>query len=60
VGGGDGQDPDDEAARAFRRLRLEGIGEERRALIRLRNEGSISDDAFHRIERDLDLSEERT
>ncbi|WP_242342636.1 Na+/H+ antiporter [Anaeromyxobacter terrae] len=55
----DGRDPGAEEARAFRRLRLEGIREERRELIRLRNEGALDDDAFQRIERDLDLAEER-
>ena len=32
---------------------------QRNALVRLRNEGTISDEALHRIERDLDLEETR-
>jgi len=47
------------AARGLQRLRLEGVGAERRELIRLRNAGAIDDDVFHRLERDLDLEEQR-
>jgi len=32
---------------------------QREALVRLRDEGEISDEALHRIERDLDLEESR-
>ncbi len=47
------------AARGSQRLRLEGVDAERRELIRLRNEGAIDDDVFHRLERELDLEEQR-
>jgi CPA1 family monovalent cation:H+ antiporter len=47
------------AARGLQRLRLEGIDAERRELIRLRNAGAIDDDVFRRLERDLDLEEQR-
>jgi CPA1 family monovalent cation:H+ antiporter len=38
-----------------RRLRLELLRAERRALIRLRNEGIISDEVLHHLERELDV-----
>jgi hypothetical protein len=47
------------AARGLQRLRLEGVDAERNELIRLRNAGAIDDDVFHRLERDLDLEEQR-
>ncbi len=40
---------------ARRRLRAEVLRAERRSLIRLRNEGAISDDVLHHLERELDL-----
>ncbi len=44
-------DPDDEAEC---RLRIETLGAERRALIRLRNEGAISDEVLLDLEQELD------
>ena len=44
-----------EQADAQRRLRHEALTAERRTLIRLRNQGEISDDVMHHIERELDL-----
>jgi CPA1 family monovalent cation:H+ antiporter len=38
-----------------RRLRLEALRAERRALIGLRNEGAISDEVLHHLERELDV-----
>jgi CPA1 family monovalent cation:H+ antiporter len=38
-------------------LRLAAIAAQRRALSRLRHDGEISDDAFHRLEEELDWSE---
>ena len=32
---------------------------QRREIVRLRNEGTISNDMMHRIERELDLEDER-
>jgi CPA1 family monovalent cation:H+ antiporter len=40
---------------ARRRLRAEMIGAERRMLVRLRNEGAISDDVLRELELELDL-----
>jgi NhaP-type Na+/H+ and K+/H+ antiporter len=44
---------------AFQRLTIELLKAQRKTLVRLRNEGHISDEAMHRIERDLDLEESR-
>jgi len=44
-----------EQADAQRRLRQEALTAERRALIALRNNGEISDDVMHHIERELDI-----
>ena len=44
-----------EAAEAFRRLRHETLAAERQAVIRLRNEGVISDEVLHRLEHELDV-----
>jgi Na+/H+ antiporter len=55
-----GDEPSDAAAaRGTQRLRLAGVDAERRELIRLRNAGAIDDEVFHRLERDLDLEEQR-
>jgi CPA1 family monovalent cation:H+ antiporter len=42
-----------------REIRRPVIGAEREALLRLRAEGSIDDDVLRRLERDLDLEEQR-
>lgn len=44
-----------ESAEAFRRLRHETLAAERHAVIRLRNEGVISDEVLHRLEHELDV-----
>jgi len=44
-----------EAAAAQRRLRHEALVAERRVVIRLRDEGVISDEVLHRIEHELDV-----
>ena len=44
---------------SMHRLKLELIAAERERVVDLRNEGAISDDVMHRIERDLDLEELR-
>src|SRR5687767_15881274 len=46
-------------SRSYQRLLRELLLAQRNALVRLRNEGTISDEALHRIERDLDLEETR-
>lgn len=44
---------------AYQRLVRELLEAQRRAIVRLRNEGAISDDVMHRIERELDLEDSR-
>jgi CPA1 family monovalent cation:H+ antiporter len=39
------------------RLRIDGICAQRELLVQLRREGHISDDAFHRLEEELDWAE---
>ena len=55
-----GEEEDLEArAAAFQRFRVELLGAEREAILRLRSEGEIGDEVMRRIERDLDLEESR-
>jgi CPA1 family monovalent cation:H+ antiporter len=49
----------EERSQAYQRLSRELLVAQRGALVRLRDEGEISDEALHRIERDLDLEETR-
>jgi monovalent cation/hydrogen antiporter len=56
--GDDGDGLEDRSA-AYQRLLRELLRAQRKTLIILRNEGKISDEAMHRIERDLDLEESR-
>jgi hypothetical protein len=57
----DGEDDGaiEEGSQAFQRLRHQALEAERQEIVRLRNEGRISDDIMHRIERDLDLEDTR-
>jgi CPA1 family monovalent cation:H+ antiporter len=43
----------------YQRLRRELLEAERSAVVALRREGRISDDVMHRVERDLDLEDQR-
>lgn len=43
----------------IQRMRADGLGAERRAIIELRNRGDIGDEVLHKIERELDLEETR-
>jgi len=43
----------------YQRLQQRALDEERKTIIRLRNEQTINDDALRRIQRDLDLAEAR-
>ena len=43
----------------IQRIRLDGLGAERRAIIELRDRGDIGDEVLHKIERELDLEESR-
>ncbi len=53
------EDGIEERSQSYQRLSRELLLAQRNALVRLRNEGTISDEALHRIERDLDLEETR-
>lgn len=44
-----------ETSEAFLRLREETLAAERTALIKLRDEGTISDEVLHRLEQELDI-----
>jgi len=44
---------------AYQQLVQAVLGAQRDALIRLRNEGTISNEVMHRIERELDLEDQR-
>jgi monovalent cation/hydrogen antiporter len=44
---------------AYQRLVRELLEAQRQAIVRLRNQGTISSDVMHRIERDLDLEDSR-
>ena len=43
----------------YERLSLDALQQERRTIIKLRNNGTINDDALRRIQRDIDLAEAR-
>jgi monovalent cation/hydrogen antiporter len=49
----------EEGSLAYQRLRRELLEAEREEIVRLRNQGRISDEIMHRIERDLDLEDTR-
>jgi len=49
--------PGMETAASAGELLLRAVAAERRRLMELRNEGTIGDDAFHRVEEDLDWAE---
>ena len=56
----DGDDGEiEERSIAYQRLRRELLDAERGAVLALRNEGRISEDVMHRVQRDLDLEESR-
>jgi monovalent cation/hydrogen antiporter len=49
----------EERSQAYQRVRRELLETERSAVVALRNEGRISDEVMHRVERDLDLEDSR-
>ena len=49
----------EERSLAYQRLRRELLDAERGAVLALRNEGRISEDVMHRVQRDLDLEDSR-
>ncbi len=56
---GEEEDDLEQRSLAFQHLRHESLAAEREALLKLRNEGCISDEVRRRVERDLDLEEAR-
>jgi CPA1 family monovalent cation:H+ antiporter len=55
----DDEDGIEDRSRAYQRLMHELYAAQREAVVLLRNEGGISNDVMHRIERELDLEESR-
>ena len=58
-GGAEGDRSGEIATFDYQKLQQRALAEERRTIIRLRNEQTINDDALRRIQRDLDLAEAR-
>jgi CPA1 family monovalent cation:H+ antiporter len=56
---GDEEDNLDERSVAYQRMVREVLDAQRRRVIELRNEGVISDDILHSLERELDLEDQR-
>ena len=56
---GNGGDGVEERSAAFQRLRRELLDAERRAVLALRNEGVITEEVMHRVQRDIDLEDSR-
>lgn len=56
---GDGSDGYEERSEAYQRVLHELIAAQRRTLVRLRKEGVMSDEVMRRVERELDLEEDR-
>ncbi|MCA1729925.1 MAG: cation:proton antiporter, partial [Actinobacteria bacterium] len=56
---GDEAEGYEERSDAYKRFLRELLREQRSALVRMRNEGEISDEVLRRIQHDLDLEEER-
>jgi CPA1 family monovalent cation:H+ antiporter len=52
---GDGDGTDEEQAAAYERLQQELLEAELRAVVKLRDDGVINDEALRRVQRDLDL-----
>jgi CPA1 family monovalent cation:H+ antiporter len=55
----DDDDGIEDRSLSYQRLQHELFAVQRRALLELRNDGTISNDVMHRIERELDLEESR-
>jgi monovalent cation/hydrogen antiporter len=56
---GDDEGDLDERSRGYQRLVREVLDAQRRRVVELRNEGAISDDVMHVLERELDLEDQR-
>ena len=59
AGESDGADGYEHRSLGYQRMVRELLHAQRRAVVALRNEGAISNDVMHRIERELDLEDER-
>jgi CPA1 family monovalent cation:H+ antiporter len=53
------EDGVEDRSQAYQRLVRELLEAQRQAIVRLRNQGEISNDVMHRIERELDLEDTR-
>ena len=53
------QDDLDERSHAYQRMVREVLDAQRRRVVELRDEGAISDDVLHVLERELDLEDQR-
>ena len=58
ISGEDGDGVEDRSAR-YQRLRRELLDAERAAVVALRNQGLITEEVMHRVQRDIDLEELR-
>jgi CPA1 family monovalent cation:H+ antiporter len=56
---GDGDEDPEERSMAYQRLVREVLEAQRREVVRLRDEGAISDEVMHIVERELDLEDTR-
>jgi monovalent cation/hydrogen antiporter len=56
---GDGDEDPEDRSRAYQRLVRETLEAQRRRIIELRDEGAISDEVLHALERELDLEDQR-
>jgi monovalent cation/hydrogen antiporter len=56
---GDEEDNLDERSAAYQRMVREVLDAQRRRVVELRNEGRISDEVMHLLERELDLEDQR-
>jgi CPA1 family monovalent cation:H+ antiporter len=56
---GDGDEDPEERSRAYQRLVREVLDAQRRRIVELRDEGAISDEVLHALERELDLEDQR-
>jgi CPA1 family monovalent cation:H+ antiporter len=59
AGEADGDEDYEHRSLKYQKMVREVIAAQREAVVALRNEGTISNDVMHRIERELDLEEER-
>ena len=56
---GESEEDPEERSRAYQRLVREVLDAQRRRVIQLRDEGTISDEVLHALERELDLEDQR-